>query len=1292
MIVYHRLNIIATGLAANTIVTGANPSLPVFDILVDGTTIQGFTINGATDSSGIHLDNVQNCNINGNILQNNGYGISLDDSSANITNNIINNIPGDGIGITGGSGSVIIRNTITNSGSRDGSVAAITLFETNNNQVIGNTIVNGGINLVGSENPSNGNNIQNNDIGYHPNGLYTLGYGINLSNANNNIIKGNNLHNNDYGLYLESSTNNIITNNNMTGNTIGINFIESNNNQIYYNDIYNNGQNAVMDTNSNNNHFNTTNQGNYWGGSSIPDNNNDGIIDNSYIIPGISDITDTSTPLSPIYARDTINNRTLMIWDGVYGQIINDDGTFYGNTINISLLEPFETGGTASSVVFNPEDQKYLALWSLWSTMNNAEICFGQFINDDGTLDGTPIILDTQASNPIGVFESSNPIGQQYLIFMQTAKSSGYGPFNLFWKYLNPIGNDDRNYITNYNSDYGAGDVWIAMDNNNNRFLVSWLNRDNYHQYALILNSDGTPYSSTTYSSSTIDLGHALDYLHGFGGPVTFDNINNRYLLTFGANTILLMNADGTLYKTIDMGSYLGGYFNPGYMDPRAVVFDPLAQKFIISYFTGHWEGIAQIISSDGTIDNPWFYLFTGIYNMNAYYGLIYTNNQNGILTFANYIDYKFRFIKVDTSDNLPYKNIISNVYGLVTNTRTLETFDTIQDAIDNAIDGDTIKVVEGTYNENVIVNKQLNIIATGLAANTIIKGADPAQPVFNIQKDGTTIQGFTIIGTTDSSGIQLNNVQNCNVNANIIQNNGIGIDLEGCTNCNINGDTIQNNGEGIYLGKSTNCSINGNTLQNNSVGIYLDNSSSAISGNIISNNNYGIFLGSSNDNNISNNTLTNNYEGIYLSSSNNNTMNQNNITISSSGIRLDDGSYKNIASDNIITNCVLDGIHIDGGAYQNVIQNNSIYNNNDGIGLEGLGTNNNQIIGNNIYSNSRYGIYFEGTDSNIISDNEIHDNTGAGILLQDFEDGLADNNAIIGNNIFNNQYGIESIQLFDRTNTNIINFNRICNNRNSGLIYTGTENLNAENNWWGINTDPGSQLQGNVDYNPWLVLTVTVNPTTIPVGGSSTVTADLTHDNTGAYHDPLSGHIPDGTPVTFTSTSGSYITPVPTTLTNGQAQATFSAAQVSSGTVNVSAAVDGVTIQYPINIGSVTNTRTFELFGNIQDAINSLDTLNGDTLQLISGTLIENNIDVTKSLTITGSGILQSVIDGNGIGRIFYINPGLNVNISNLILKDGNANQGGAIENLGTLTITNSTFNNNTATGAPHGWRCNRQ
>ena len=103
-------------------------------------------------------------------------------------------------------------------------------------------------------------------------------------------------------------------------------------------------------------------------------------------------------------------------------------------------------------------------------------------------------------------------------------------------------------------------------------------------------------------------------------------NINNHYLLTFGGSKALLMNSDGSIYKTIDLANYFGLYFNPSYMTPKSAVFDPSSHKFIISYFTGHWEDCASIEEFYGIIDDPWFYLFTGIYTSGADYSLVNTN------------------------------------------------------------------------------------------------------------------------------------------------------------------------------------------------------------------------------------------------------------------------------------------------------------------------------------------------------------------------------------------------------------------------------------------------------------------------------------------------------------------------------------------------------------------------------------------------------------------------------------------------------------------------------------------
>jgi uncharacterized repeat protein (TIGR01451 family) len=81
-------------------------------------------------------------------------------------------------------------------------------------------------------------------------------------------------------------------------------------------------------------------------------------------------------------------------------------------------------------------------------------------------------------------------------------------------------------------------------------------------------------------------------------------------------------------------------------------------------------------------------------------------------------------------------------------NTRTEISYITIQSAIDDplTLDGDTIDVEPGTYNENVVVNKNLTIRATG--PNTIVNGS------FTITAtgSGSTIHGFTINNATKTN------------------------------------------------------------------------------------------------------------------------------------------------------------------------------------------------------------------------------------------------------------------------------------------------------------------------------------------------------------------------------------------------------------------------------------------------------------------------------------------------------------------------------------------------------------
>ena len=103
----------------------------------------------------------------------------------------------------------------------------------------------------------------------------------------------------------------------------------------------------------------------------------------------------------------------------------------------------------------------------------------------------------------------------------------------------------------------------------------------------------------------------------------------------------------------------------------------------------------------------------------------------------------------------------------------------------------------------------------------------------------------------------------------------------------------------------------------------------------------------------------------------------------------------------------------------------------------------------------------------------------------------------------------------------------------------------------------------------------------------------------------------------------------------------------------------------------------------------NATDTVNTNgTIYITNGIYNENNIQITTNMTIIGEKQSKTIIDAQGNGNIFYIAPGINLILINITLRNGNntlnphTDNGGAIWNDGTLSVTNDTFNNNTAYG----------
>ncbi len=215
--------------------------------------------------------------------------------------------------------------------------------------------------------------------------------------------------------------------------------------------------------------------------------------------------------------------------------------------------------------------------------------------------------------------------------------------------------------------------------------------------------------------------------------------------------------------------------------------------------------------------------------------------------------------------------------------------YSTIQEAINAASSGDTVVVRDGTYTENVIVNKDhLTIKSENGARVTIIEAVRINDSVFTINTDYVTIQGFA--AKRGSSGIYLIDADYCNIFGNITSSNtNNGIYLVRSSDNTLNGNTASDNSEkGIYVRDSSNNDLINNTASGNSdKGIYLVRSSdNTLNGNTASDNSYGIHLVYSSSNDLINNTASGNSDdGIYLRGSSNNRIWFNNFIANRSNI-----------------------------------------------------------------------------------------------------------------------------------------------------------------------------------------------------------------------------------------------------------------------------------------------------------------------------------------------------------------------------------------------------------------------
>ena len=274
--------------------------------------------------------------------------------------------------------------------------------------------------------------------------------------------------------------------------------------------------------------------------------------------------------------------------------------------------------------------------------------------------------------------------------------------------------------------------------------------------------------------------------------------------------------------------------------------------------------------------------------------------------------------------------------------------YNSIQEAIDHAEDGDNIYVFPGWYNETLIVNKSVRIQALEKHNVTIWKKESSNKYIIEILADMVAIEDLEIVA---DSG--------CYVSAIYISGNTV----------TVQGNRIKVNGtaRAVYVDSST-----GNTIGNNIVeggkGVYLISSSdNAIVNNQINNStDSGIELRSSSNTIIYSNQLFNDNYGIYADDSENINITNNTIVGSKAGgVVIHDGEDVTILDNTFSENPT--GLLFDASGGE--IRGNTFESNNIGIDLRGSNAN---IYQNLITKSTLYGLYADKTSQN----NLIYNNT----------------------------------------------------------------------------------------------------------------------------------------------------------------------------------------------------------------------------------------------------------------------------------------------------------------------------
>lgn len=271
-------------------------------------------------------------------------------------------------------------------------------------------------------------------------------------------------------------------------------------------------------------------------------------------------------------------------------------------------------------------------------------------------------------------------------------------------------------------------------------------------------------------------------------------------------------------------------------------------------------------------------------------------------------------------------------------------TLGSVQEALDKASPGDTVRVYPGIYQGNVHIRTN-SIFVEGIGLPTI-QGETTGNAV-TLEADKVTIKGFTIRGggrdlLKDDAGIKFVKAKECVITENRLEDNLYGMYLSQAEKCLISKNVIrgrtydveEERGNGIHTWDSPFNKIEENDIADTRDGIYISFSHNcAIDHNKVHRTRYALHYMYSNENLFSYNTLMDNVAGAAVMYAKRMKFNGN-VFAHNRGFRSYGVLWQDVRHSDCFDNLVFDntiGLHFDHAGmsrvYNNLVMSNDVAN-----------------------------------------------------------------------------------------------------------------------------------------------------------------------------------------------------------------------------------------------------------------------------------------------------------------------------------------------------------------------------